>query len=103
MGAEANAFGRSCHVTNGGKLLGSVKSDTICVEVERAISSRAAGVQYSVEIRVLSPSRLAATLVVDGRTLPVQNFAVMDGKLSDGTIKRFADALAAAVVEATKA
>jgi hypothetical protein len=80
----------------------SAGSQVICGEVERAIEAQAPTVLYSAKIKVLSPSRLAATLIVNGRALPVQNFAVMDGKLSDTSIKRFASALARAVVEASK-
>ena len=96
--ADQTPSGR-CHVVGGGK---SVDAGAICGEIERAITAQRPKVQYTAEVRVLSPSRLAATLIVNGRTLPVQNFAVMDGKLGTGSIARFASALARAVVEATK-
>lgn len=80
----------------------SVSSESICSEVERAVASRAPGVHYAIEIRALSASRLTATLIVEGRTLPVQNFAVMDQNLSEGSIKQFANSLAGVVANATK-
>jgi len=47
-------------------------------------------------------ARLSATLIVDGRTLPVQNFAVMDRGLDAASIRRFAQSLAEAVAKAAK-
>ena len=92
-----------CVIIGGEKLSPeSIGSAGICGEVEAAIASRAPTVRYSAQIRVLSPTRLAATLIVNDRTLPVQNFAVMDGKLSNGSIKRFAAAVALAVAGASK-
>lgn len=87
-------------VGNGKSVAASGGHDSLCAEVERAIASRAPGVPYTAEIRVLSPSRLAATLLVNGHALPVQNFAVMDGTLGEHSIKQFADSLAKAVAEA---
>ena len=72
----------------------------ICLEVEKAIAAAAPNLSYSAEIQVLSSSRLAARLVVNGRELPQQNFAVMDRELDRPSIARFAGALAA---EAQKA
>jgi len=50
----------------------------------------------------MSSSRLLAVLVVNGRTLPDQNFAVMDRELSPDSIRRFAQALAIEVAKAAK-
>ena len=47
-------------------------------------------------------SRLSAVLVVNGRTLPAQNFAVMDSGLDMASIRRFAAALAGEVAKAAK-
>jgi len=47
-------------------------------------------------------ARLSAALVVNGRTLPEQNFAVMDSGLDAGAIRRFAQSLAQAVAKAAK-
>lgn len=103
MNTRADAPGGRCVVNGAEKFRpGSIGSAAICGEVERAIAAQAPTARYTAEIKVLSPSRLAATLIVDGRTLPVQNFAVMDGQLGTASIERFASALARAVVEATK-
>lgn len=50
----------------------------------------------------MSSSRLSAVLIVNGRTLPDQNFAVMDRELSPDSIRRFAQALALEVAKAAK-
>ena len=88
----------NCTFVGGEKLSSSAGGpDAICAEIDRTIASHAPGVRYSVEIRALSPSRLMAALVVDGRTLPVQNFAVMDRNLNESAIRHFAQSLATAV------
>ena len=74
----------------------------VCAEIEQAISSAAPNVAYTAEITVLSPSRLAAALVVNGRRLPEQRFAIMDRELNRGAIERFARSLAAEVAKAAK-
>ena len=103
MSSAANPAGR-CVLVGGDKLLQSLRlSQPICAQVESAITAEAPGAHYTVELRILSPARLAATLVVEGHTLPVQNFAVMDGNLSDASIGHFARSLAAIVAKATKA
>lgn len=100
MTAEAKRPLGQCRVA--GKLRVPVAPDVICAEIERAIASEAPAVHYSAEITVLSPSRLTAKLVVEGRVLPLQNFAVMDQNLSESTIKRFASSVAAIVAKAAK-
>ena len=45
---------------------------------------------------------LGTILVVNGRTLPEQNFAVMDRELNPGAIRRFAESLAGEVAKAAK-
>lgn len=101
MNAGAAAPSAQCRVVDGEKLPHAIAGDAICREVQEAIAAHAPGARYSVEIKVVSPSRLAATLIVDGRTLPVQNFAVMDRNLGEGAIKNFAQSLAAAVKAAS--
>ena len=100
--ADAGPLAGQCRVAHGGKLAASVGADAICAEVERAISAEAPTVRYDAEITVLSPSRLAARLVVEGRLLPVQNFAVMDANLHEDSIRRFARSLAGVVAQAGK-
>ena len=77
--------------------------NAVCAEVERAITSLAPNVSYSAEIKVLARSRLAATLVVNGRTLPEQKFAIVDRDLDSPAIRRFAQSLASEVAKAAKA
>ena len=57
--------------------------------------------RFSVEVRVLGKALLAATVTTaDGKTLPVQKFAVSDRELTKSSFERFAKALAG---EAAKA
>lgn len=92
-----------CRIVAGeNHLQASVGSNEICAEVERAIAARAPNASYSVEVKILSPSRLAAVLVVNGRALPEHKFAVMDAELSTASTQRFARSLAAAVAAVAK-
>jgi len=72
----------------------------LCAILEKAIAARAPSARYTAQLKVLPRSRLSAVLVVNGRTLPEQNFAVMDRELSETTIQRFADTLAGLVSDA---
>lgn len=93
-----------CRVIAGEKLLAEQNGPaSICTEIERAIAAGAPRVRYSVEVKVLSKSRLAASVVVNGRALPEQNFAIMDSDLNAGAIQRFAASLARIVAEEAKA
>lgn len=92
-----------CRVLGGEKLpaaTGGAKA--VCAAVEKAVAARAPNIRYSAEVKVQSPSRLAATLVVNGRALPEQKFGVMDRELGEGSIKRFANSIAAEVAKAAK-
>jgi hypothetical protein len=92
-----------CHVVGSEKLpRTSGGASAICAEVERAVAAVAPAARYSAEVKVLSRSKLAATLVVNGRTLPEQNFAIMDRELNPGAIERFARSLAAEIAKAAK-
>ena len=92
-----------CELLGSDKLRQAVPTSSgICEEVERAIAARAPGARYQATVTLMSASRIAAKLVVNGHTLPIQNFAVMDANLSDASIKRFAAAVAAAVFEASR-
>jgi len=102
MGAKVNALGR-CSVVLGEKLpAGFGGGPGICEAVERAIATVAPGVRYTAEVRVLSSTRLAALLVVNGRALPEQKFAIVDSELNAGSIHRFAQSIATQVAEAAK-
>lgn len=94
---------RHCRVVGGEKLLArSGGQAAICSEIERAVAAAAPKARYSAEVKVLSASRLAATLIVDGRTLPEQNFAIMDSDINLASIKRFAQSLAGEVAKASR-
>jgi hypothetical protein len=93
----------SCRVVAGEKLLARAGGgEAVCGEVKRAIAVAAPKARYKVEIKVLPRSRLSAALVVNGRTLPEEKFAVMDSELDRNAIHRFAEGVASAVAEAIK-
>jgi len=90
----------NCRVVGGEKLPpGSGGSGALCAAIERAISARAPGTVFSVEVRVLPRSMLAAAVIVDGRTLPEQKFASMDRSLDVHSFERFAHSLAEQVAK----
>lgn len=92
-----------CRVVDGGKLPAETGgAAALCATIEQAVSARAPGVAYRAEVRALSASRLAATLTVNGRTLPEQNFARMDRDLDRPAFERFAASLADAVAKAAE-
>jgi hypothetical protein len=91
-----------CRVAGAEKLAASVGANAICSAVERAIASVAPNASYHAEIKVLSSTRLAAVLVVNGRTLQEQKFAVMDRDLNAASVQRFAQSLATEVAKASK-
>ena len=92
-----------CRIVAGEQFLaGSGGGDALCAEIDRAITAAAPRARYSAEITAMPRARLSATLIVDGRTLPVQNFAVMDRGLDAPSIHRFAQSLAEAVAKAAK-
>jgi len=85
----------SCRVVDGDKLPdASGGAAALCTAIERAAAAKAPGVDFAVEVKVLSSSRLAATVTRSGRNLPEQNFATMDRELTGGSFERFANALA---------
>ena len=88
-----------CRVIGGGKLpAGLGGPDAVCAAIARAAANTAKGRRFSVEVRVLSASSLAATLKqADGTTLPEQRLAISDRTLTKGSLDRFAKALVSAV------
>jgi hypothetical protein len=105
MAAMSSAHGTHAHcrlVAGEKALAGLPGTSSLCAEIEKAVAAAAPHARYSAEVRALSPSRLSATLVVDGRTLPEQNFAVSDRNLGPDSIRRFAQALSAEVAKAAK-
>ena len=113
-GAAALASGSACAMSPpeqastgcrviGGELLppDSGGADALCNAISAAAAKHAAGVGYSVEVRVLPRSRLSAILTLsDGRKLPEQSFVRMDKPLSSGAFARFAEAIAAELAKA---
>jgi hypothetical protein len=75
----------------------------ICSVIERTIAAQAPNVAYSVKVEVVSASKLTATLIVRGKTLPEQRFAVMDRRLNASAIEHFANGLATEVAKAADA
>jgi hypothetical protein len=91
-----------CRVVDEAKLPAAVGgSVALCRAVEKAVAARSPGLQYSAEVKVLSPSRLSARLMVGGRALPDQNFAVSDRDLNAVMIDRFAQSIAEALASSS--
>lgn len=88
-----------CRVIGGDKLPAETGGpDALCAAITRAAAIGAPASRFSVEVRVLSNSSLAATLkTADGKTLPEQRFAISDRNLTKGSLDRFAKALVGAV------
>lgn len=90
-----------CRVVGGDKLPASAGSvDSICAAIVSAAAADAPGARFSVEVRVLGQSALAATLTTaGGKQLPEQKYASSDRPLNPDSIKFFAKSL----VEAARA
>ena len=107
--APAGSFAMSaprhdCRVLDAGKLPAAAGgAHAICAAIEQAVAAQAPNVRFSAEVRVVTPSMLATKLVVNGRALPEQKFAVMDRKLGASSIQRFANSIASEVAKAAKA
>jgi hypothetical protein len=93
-----------CRVIGGDKLpADSGGADAVCSAIQRAVAERSPAVNFSAEVKVVTPSMLTANLTVNGRTLPEQKFAIMDRELNRGAIERFAQSLAMEVAKAAEA
>ncbi|MBA3511197.1 hypothetical protein [Sphingomonas sp.] len=85
----------ACRVVDGDKLPAeSGGAAALCTAIQRAAAARAPGVEFTVDVKVLSSSRLAATVTSEGQRLPEHNFASMDRDLTGNSFERFAAALA---------
>ena len=103
MSASAKSTHGSCRVVSGEKMLARVGgAEALCTEVARAIAAAAPKARYFAEVTVMPRSQLSAALVVNGRVVPAQKFAMMDSELDQGAIKRFAEGIARAVADAAK-
>ena len=99
--ASPSAQSTPCRIVDGDKLpAASGGAAALCSAIERAAAAKAPGVAYTVEVKVLSPSRLAATLTSGGQKLPEQKFAITDRELNGASFERFAAALADRLAEA---
>lgn len=99
MNAPAAAV--TCRVVGEGNLPGgSGGANALCAAIEEAIAAEAPQAKATVEVRVLSAHRLAATVTTaDGRTLPEHNFASSDRALTSSSFRRFARAIAARLAQ----
>lgn len=95
-----NSQSPHCRVIDGGKLPAtSGGAAALCDAIVHAVAERAPGMAFSAEVRVLSSSRLAATLIANGKTLADQKFASMDRELTKSSFERFAKAIAEQVAK----
>ena len=88
--------GAQCQVIHGEKLpADSGGAKALCEAVATAVEEHAPG-QYRVEIQVLGPSHLAASIMSkDGRKVAEQKISSMDKELTTRSFSRFADAIVA--------
>lgn len=84
-----------CEVIGGAKLSSQAGgANEICSMIRQAAGGHAVGKAH-VTVRVLSNTRLSATIVnASGKTLPRQNFAVQDAQLDRTHIAQFARVIA---------
>ena len=92
MTSAAKAPQGICRIAPGSKLSADLNG-ALCQEVKRAMAEAIPGTPFSVEVTAISPSRLAAEMTVNGKSLPQQNFAVMDNRIDRNSIRRFAQSL----------
>ncbi len=92
-----------CRVIGGDKLPAEIGGAAgICAAIERAAAADAPGADFSVEVRVLRPYMLAATVTMaNGRVLPERKMAISDSKLRQSSVDRFAKTLAEEIAKAT--
>ena len=92
---SANVQHKRCEVLNSQALPADAgNADEICAAIETAAGSLAPGAGYSVEVRVVSASSLAATVrLAAGEVLPERKLAISDRKLNRSAIQRFAQSI----------
>lgn len=91
----------NCRVIGGEKLPPeSGGAGAICRAIKAAVSQRAPGLAYEVEVTVVQNSRLSASIMVGGRKLADQNFARMDRPLTKEAFDRFAMTVAEELAKA---
>ena len=89
----------SCTVVDGGKLpAGSGGAEAICGAIRQEAEAQAPGVSFSVEVRVLSPSQLAAIVTTAaGRRLPEMRLVTADREIAKSSLERFARSIIAQI------
>lgn len=92
-----------CRVVDGDRLPAETGGpEALCAAIKRAATAEAPARKFSVEVRVLGSSSLAATLTTaDGTVLPEQKFAISDRRLTKGSLERFAKALVGEVARSS--
>ena len=100
--AQPSKPARECRVENANKLPSDIGGERgICAAIEHAVVAEVAGADYSVDVRILSPNVIAATVTLaDGRILPEQKMAISDSQMRKSAIDRFAKSLAVKITEA---
>jgi len=89
-----------CRVTGGERLPAeSGGSAALCAAIENAMATRLPGMDCNADIAVMSPTRLACRLTVEGRELPEQQQSSVDRPLMRSTFERFAKGLAEQAAE----
>ena len=89
-----------CVVSGADRLPAGLSGDDICSAIRAAARETAPRADYSVDVRVVSATSLAASIRLgDGKILPEQKMAVSDRQLNAGSIERFAAAIARAVAD----
>lgn len=93
-----------CEVLNGHALPADAgNADDVCAVIKAAVSSLAPAANYSVEVRVLSPTSLAATVRLEaGQILPEQKLTISDRQLNRSAIQRFARTIGKQIAEASQ-
>jgi len=101
MSGESSSRGE-CRVANGKELPAETGGeDALCQSIRQAVAAKLPGVSFTAEVKVLSKSSLAATIVAaDGRKVPETRHQVMDATLSRKSFERFANSLAAKLAAA---
>ena len=84
-----------CRVVDAEKLPAeSGGADALCGAIRQAAAAQGIGGQFAVEVRVLSPSLLSATVTApSGERLPEQRLVSADRELRASSFRRFAQSL----------
>ena len=90
----AGAARAECRVTGGEKLPAETSSDVISTVIGDAIAAADPKSTVKVEVLVTSDSSLTARIEVGGKRLPDEEVAVMDRKLSKGSVEMLARRIA---------